>query len=231
MTQPLCLRATCLALVLVSLGCSSSNPAERALTAVAEGRTEVAIRLIARDPTIAKHHYSQLRGEALLHVAARHQNPTVCSALIDANPSVDLTDNRGRTALFYASTSEVAELLVSAKASVNHHDKIGLTPLHSVPSASVCNALIAAGAQIEARADNGMTPLLGQCFWGTEESVNCLLDHGADTAATCSNGLGCLHCVAAGELPAAAKVRISQRLVGTGVTVNALSVVGETAVE
>lgn len=84
--------------------------------------------------------------------AARKNNIALLEALLAEYKSLNLTDDAGRTALFYAieaNSVEAADWLIKKGIDVNHSDKFGLTPLQTAverKEMGLLKALLKAGA-------------------------------------------------------------------------------------
>ena len=91
--------------------------------------------------------------------------------------------------------------LIKKGADVN---KPGWTPLHYAASggyASVIAMLLENSAYIDAESPNGTTPLMMAAMYGSEESVNLLLQEGADPKLKNQQGLTALDFAQRGKRP------------------------------
>ena len=103
-------------------------------------------------------------------------NETEIRAFIDAGEDVNIPDNDGRTALFYAaqqsSNESVVHAMIDAGADVNITDNNGQTALfyaaQQSSNESVVHALIDAGADVNITDNNGQTAL----FYAVQQDQN-----------------------------------------------------------
>lgn len=94
--------------------------------------------------------------------------------LIEAGADINARDNKGKTALMYALTSEKTKLLLEAGADVNARDNEGKTALMYAKSMEQIKILLKAGADINARDNEGNT--IFDIFRGNEDIATFLND-------------------------------------------------------
>lgn len=107
----------------------------------------------------------QLRASPL-HVASFLCQPRAVRLLLDQGSPLEATDDRGLTALHWASCPEVVQMLIEAGANVNASSSDGLTPLHLAVQAPVVKLLIGAGAKADAVDRCGNQPLHLAAWFG-----------------------------------------------------------------
>ena len=135
-------------------------------------------------------------GQHGLILAIKAPSPKAAQALVNA-PKIDLNHltASGESALMrVALTGEVnlAEQMVKKGADVN---KTGWTPLHYAASnghAAVVKLLLENHAYIDAESPNSSTPLMMASMYGNPETVQLLLDEGADPLLKNQQGLTAL---------------------------------------
>lgn len=104
--------------------------------------------------SLPRHNYLPFEGTSLMWAASFGQLSTA-EALLKSNPSLDLTDRHGRTAMFfaaYAGHDDVVQLLLRHGAKVDMRDVLWQTPLHVTlqqKSFAVAELLLEAGAQLD----------------------------------------------------------------------------------
>lgn len=116
--------------------------------------------------------------------------------LIARSNDLNVEDNSGRTALFYAvlhsRNPELLAKLVKEGADVNAADKAGQTPLFVAAgqngSPQVAEFLITSGAQINLSDKNGVTPLMLAAQKNNKEVLAVLLRGGGDSQAKDAQG-------------------------------------------
>ncbi|MBA3237143.1 MAG: ankyrin repeat domain-containing protein [Parachlamydiaceae bacterium] len=78
--------------------------------------------------TVCKNH----QGQTILHLAAQYASTKFLTSILNQSDDVDVVDNHGRTALFYAikgNKEDNLKLLIQKKANLNHYDHKRFTPL------------------------------------------------------------------------------------------------------
>lgn len=128
--------------------------------------------------------------EALLIQAAREGDAAVVHKLLVKGISPDVTDKKGRSALFWASSGDHAKTvreLVEGGAHVNASAPDGTTPLMRTAefsrTADAARLLVGAGADLQAKNKAGWTSLLLAIRAGHDETALFLLAQGADARA------------------------------------------------
>lgn len=97
-----------------------------------------------------------------LHLAVHDGQKKTVDLLIAAKANPNAPDHAKRTHLYYAKTTDIAQLLLKAKASINHQDKWEMTPLHSIVcrgNVEVARLLLDAKASVNAQIEYGDMPL------------------------------------------------------------------------
>ena len=136
------------------------------------------------------------QGQFGLLVALREPSLKVADALIDS-PQIDLNavNALGESSLMLAAFKghfELAQKMIEKGADVN---KTGWTPLHYAASSGqikLMNLLLEKYAYIDAESPNGTTPLMMASLYASPESVQLLLDQGADPLLKNEQGLTAL---------------------------------------
>ena len=148
------------------------------------------------DPNIA---YAD--GDTSLHAAiAADCTKETIHELIDHGSDNNAVNQRGRTALllgcFYGQMDSV-KVLLEAGSDPHIADEEGFTCLHAAIdgycSKDTLQALIDHGAHVDAARKDGTNALLRACSTGQSESVNVLLEAGAEVNIAKPNGNTCLH--------------------------------------
>jgi ankyrin repeat protein len=96
---------------------------------------------------------------------------------------VDASNANGESPLMMAALRADLDAMKALIARGAQVARPGWTPLHyaaSSPSAAPVRLLLDQGATVDARAPNGNTPLMLAARYGHEDSVNLLLERGAD---------------------------------------------------
>ena len=200
------------------------------LLACSTAQTElVKILLKAKaDPNIA---YAD--GEASLHAAvAAYCSKETIQEIIDCGADVNAVNKRGRTALllgcFYRQMDSV-KVLLGAGADPAIADEEGFSCVHAAIdgrcSKDILQALIIHGAQISAKRKDGTNALLRACTTGQSESVQFLLEAGADVNIASPNGNTCLHEAVYGYCSG----KTLQAIIQYGLNANTLSKTSKTA--
>jgi ankyrin repeat protein len=134
-----------------------------------------------------------LRGQTLLHEAARAGDAELAAVLIRSGADSDAQEVEGHTPLYRASTGEVARVLLSAGATANvASGPTRGTPLHQAARrgyVSVTEALLNHGATIDARDAKGQTPLRRAVNCRQLAIVRLLVRRGADCHAADYRGV------------------------------------------
>ena len=148
-------------------------------------------------------------GEIGLSMALFEESDKVVQVLM-AWPKTDVNalNSKGESPLMLAALrgqEDVAQRLMKKGADVN---KTGWTPLHYAASGGklpLLKLLIENHAYIDAESPNGTTPLMMAAMYGTGESVEWLLQEGADPRLKNQQGLTALAFAQRGERPDAVK--------------------------
>lgn len=155
------------------------------------------------------------KGQSPLYLALREGSFKVCAVLLDhPQTQFDRANAVGETPLMMAALRGHAEWvgrLLDRGAKLNgtdNGDKPGWTPLHyaaSGPDAGTVALLLSRGALVDARSPNGSTPLMMAAQYGPEDSVQQLLQKGADPLAKNDLGLNAADFAARGGRESLAK--------------------------
>jgi len=149
----------------------------------------------------ASFHLQNKNSQTPLHLASKHDHPSVVASLLKIGADVDAQDNNSMTPLLYAldrsGSSEAAQLLLDHGASVRARNTKGQTPLHLSSKhdhPSVVASLLKICADVDTQDSNSMTPLLcALSRFGSDEASRLLLAHGASFRARNENGQTPLH--------------------------------------
>ena len=106
-------------------------------------------------------------------------NIPLFTRLIEAGANVNTRDNRGRTALMFATNAKQTKSLIEAGADVNAQDEHGMTALMGARNEEQTKSLIEAGANVNARNIWGRTALM----YAKAEQIKSLIEAGADVNA------------------------------------------------
>lgn len=135
-----------------------------------------------------------LKGETSLHVAIIRSHRVVKS-LVKAGANVNIKNNKGETALFYATRLEdstIMELLIDNGADIDATTNYGVTALHEAANecfeTTEAELLISKGADVNIKTNNGDTPVHFAACMGRTNMIQILLDAG--TKASASNKAG-----------------------------------------
>ena len=136
------------------------------------------------------------QGQLGLLVALREPSLKVASVLIDS-PQINLNavNAQGESPLMLAAIKghvELAQKMIQKGADIN---KTGWTPLHYAASTGqlkMIGFLLEQNAYIDAESPNGTTPLMMASLYANPESVQLLLDQGADPMLKNEQGLTAL---------------------------------------
>ncbi len=127
-----------------------------------------------------------------LHIACYHASFEIASMLIAKGADVKAVDKNGWTALHSATNSgelAICKLLIEKGADCNAMTHTGTSPLHYLVKhtcddpkqfRTVLEMMIQKGAQVDAQTNYGETPLHQACFRGRIETVEFLIQNGAD---------------------------------------------------
>lgn len=127
------------------------------------------------------------------------KNPQIIQYLIEKGAGVNFPHNLNYAPLYTAlinGSLEIAELLVKAGADVNETDDLGRTALflaaENCNSGKIIRYLVKRGANVNARTDSGSTPLMSAAYAENPESINTLIECGADVTAKDNYGMNAL---------------------------------------
>lgn len=131
-------------------------------------------------------------GNTPLHVAAENGFDKVIELLLSKSTNADLRNSSGQTPLMLAAWArhpQTVTLLIKHGANPSAYDRYGWTALHTPWDAkpadanytSVMEILVANKARVNAQtgAPSGYTPLMGAALVGDKETVELLMDAGA----------------------------------------------------
>jgi ankyrin repeat protein len=146
-------------------------------------------------------------GDTLFHLAARKTYTRLLRALLDrvtSTETLDLTDEHGRTALYYAARKSekssthrrlafvsIVQMLIDAGADVNVQDAGGFSALieaADLDHVETVRLLLDAGADTNLRNNSHATALSFAALSGHASIVQLLLDAGADIDARTATG-------------------------------------------
>ncbi|KAE8145028.1 hypothetical protein BDV25DRAFT_165533 [Aspergillus avenaceus] len=153
------------------------------------------------DPVVRRSHQPYARAIYLIQAIedAHHQ---ILEDWLNMGADVEERDERGVRPLIQAvrcGNIDAIRLLLSYRPSLDLEtpDSKGDTPLKIAAGDSRCTQLVElllnAGASIDAPSHRGLTPLMIACRHGLTETVQVLLDRGANTWLSADNGYTCLH--------------------------------------
>jgi len=139
----------------------------------------------------------------IVHLSVSGAPDQLVELIIAAGAEIDAADNDGDTPLHVAALNGhvgTVKLLLSHGADMHKRGQLGSTALmHAATctcetSSETVKALIDAGASLEDKdTDIGSTALILACDFGIPESVQVLIDAGADIHAARNNGSTPLH--------------------------------------
>jgi hemoglobin len=168
------------------------------------------VSIVERDRSCAQ--LRGLRGQTLLHDAARLGAAELAALLIRSGADPDAHEEEGHTPLYRASTGEVACVLLEAGATVDvASGPTRGTALHQAARrgcGSVAQALLDHGATLDARDVKGQTPLRRAVNCRQVHLVRLLVKYGADPNAADRRGVT--------PLSAARNAEIRRSLVDAG---------------
>ncbi len=128
-------------------------------------------------------------GRPILELAARSGNVDIVQRLISAGADVDAADEIGFTALMEAARdgkTEVVEYLLTQDVDVNRRSEasaLHLTPMHMAAisgDAAIVSLLAEAGAKVDPQGRDGGTPMMWALGEGKMNTVDRLLELGAN---------------------------------------------------
>jgi ankyrin repeat protein len=124
------------------------------------------------------------KGQTALHLALRDDAPQVATALLRSPAlKVDTPNASGETALMFAAIKGNLDWTRRLLEHGAQPHRSGWSPIHyaaSGPQPAVVALLLDRGAPIDAESPNRSTPLMMAARYGTEPSVDLLLQRGAD---------------------------------------------------
>lgn len=160
-------------------------------------------------------------GATALHIAARHNHPTLIPWLLELGIPLTITNDFEETPLQDAvshSSYEAAAFLLEKGADVQaltHTDDAVIHKMCDYSDLRLLRLLLDHGANINQVSGAGEWPLKEACREGSIDAVNFLLDHGADPHLTCTGDTALFAAVIADSVPCI------QRLIDAGADVNA----------
>lgn len=159
------------------------NKEQRLLLSLLEEDNELLNQLIGEGISLNR---PLTHGKYPIHIAAHMGNVAAIKSLLEANVPVDITDDGGNTALYWASRgghTDIVRILIARNASVNAKNVNGWTPLQEAAENGHLQAvltLLEKGAKINTQDNDGRTAL----FWAAKEGhvpvIELLLEKGAD---------------------------------------------------
>lgn len=130
--------------------------------AAAEGGTQLMQELVNAGGNISLKSGGNTSGGTALHIAARNSRLSMVKLLLSLGAQVDVKSNsNGITPLYLAATADAGSVLL---------------------------VLIEAGADVNEKNNSGVTALGAASFWGNQQSVEVLLENGADKTLIDSDG-------------------------------------------
>uniref|UniRef100_A0AAY4EHN3 Ankyrin 2a, neuronal n=1 Tax=Denticeps clupeoides TaxID=299321 RepID=A0AAY4EHN3_9TELE len=169
-------------------------------------------------------------GYTPLHIAAKKNQTTIASSLLQYSAETNVLTKQGVSALHLASQeghSEMVSLLLNKGAHVNTSTKSGLTALHLAAQedrVSASEVLAKHDANLDQQTKLGYTPLIVACHYGNTKMVNFLLQQGASVNAKTKNGYTPLH-----QAAQQGNTHIINILLQHGAKPNATTINGNTA--
>lgn len=187
------LKKTVFLIVLVGLNVAIAGSYDDFFKAIKSDDASTLQRLIARGFDV---NTVDPQGQFGLLVALREPSLKVASVLIDS-PQINLNavNAQGESPLMLAAIKghvELAQKMIQKGADIN---KTGWTPLHYAASTGqlkMISFLLEQNAYIDAESPNGTTPLMMASLYASPESVQLLLDQGADPLLKNEQGLTAL---------------------------------------
>ncbi len=135
-----------------------------------------------------------VKGTAVIHVAARDNCLHIVKELLRLQVDVNLPDSAGATPLMHAcfkSSAPLVDLLLERGANLNLTTRSGETAMHIAAwygHAEMVIKLLQKAANPNFRNSNGMTPLHCACVSGNIDAINALLASGAQIEARTLDG-------------------------------------------
>ncbi|HJD60445.1 MAG TPA: ankyrin repeat domain-containing protein [Rickettsia endosymbiont of Omalisus fontisbellaquei] len=119
-----------------------------------------------------------------LGIAASTGNTDIVKELIEQGATINEKDGHGNTALFYASTKEIAKILLDKGADFNNvTNNCGHTPLHyaaGTGNKELLNFLLEKGMNVNITNEHGLTPLHCAAFSKEFAIIKFLLQSGSE---------------------------------------------------
>ncbi|CCD61795.1 Ankyrin-2 [Caenorhabditis elegans] len=164
-----------------------------------------------------------------LHIAAKKDDTTAATLLLQNEHNPDVTSKSGFTPLHIAAHyghENVGQLLLEKGANVNYQARHNISPLHVATKwgrTNMANLLLSRGAIIDSRTKDLLTPLHCAARSGHDQVVDLLVVQGAPISAKTKNGLAPLHMAAQGDHVDAARTLLYHRAPVDDVTVDYLT--------
>ncbi|WP_233419014.1 ankyrin repeat domain-containing protein [Rickettsia tamurae] len=135
----------------------------------------------ARHDTLIERHEDNRK---LLGIAASSGNADIVKELIEQDANIHEKDEQGNTALFYASTKEIAQILLDKGADFNNvKNNYGLTPLHYAAgegNKELLAFLLEKNIDVNIKNEQRLTPLHCAAFSKESEIIKILLQSGSE---------------------------------------------------
>lgn len=121
--------------------------------------------------------------------------------LLEAGVSPDIRNSAGETALSYAALQGQDDCVVALLEAGASPDPLPMIEAAVSPNPSVMRRFLALGGKPNTSDERGWTPLMEAAHWGNIDTVQLLLEHGADPSRTTNNGTNVADAARAGGHP------------------------------
>lgn len=119
----------------------------------------------------------------LIYASRSDQCMEFVQRLLDHGADVNLLSSNDQSALYFSTLDrkeDLTKLLIEKGAKVNDVSSENITPLYfGVPDTDIVRILVENGADPNIGKNSGFTPLMHAAWFGYDESMKLLLDHGA----------------------------------------------------